>query len=180
MSPDYDLIVNGSSITKSIRSTNRLISLQIIDKLYLEADELTLVLSDHDEDFELPPTGGIIEASIGYSVDGFASSSLVGDVLGAVGLDRGDLISAGLAALSYFQGQSINSYALNLFTIIWVIYIFTHLGVSFLISAVISTPGCEMRSLPHLWSIITGHKTYEHVCPGPLHKIDLWEQKHNE
>lgn len=90
------------------------------------------------------------------------------------------LISVGLVALSYFSHQSINSYALNVFTIIWVIYIFTHLGVSFLVSAIISTPGCEMRSLPHLWSIITGHKTYEHVCPGPLHKIDLWEQKKNE
>ena len=90
------------------------------------------------------------------------------------------LVSAGLIAFSYFKNQSINSYALNLFTIIWVIYIFTHLGVSFLVSALISTPGCEMRSLPHLWSIITGQNTYEHVCPGPLHKIDLWEQKKNE
>lgn len=89
-------------------------------------------------------------------------------------------VSAGLIAFSYFKNQNTNSYALNLFTIIWVVYIFTHLGVSFLVSALISTPGCEMRSLPHLWSIITGHKTYEHVCPGPLHKIDLWEQKQNE
>ncbi len=90
------------------------------------------------------------------------------------------LVSAGLIALSYFSNQSINSYALNLFTIIWVIYIFTHLGISFLVAAIISTPGCEMRALPHLWSIITGHKVYEHVCPGPLHRIDLWEQKLNE
>lgn len=90
------------------------------------------------------------------------------------------LVSAGFVAFSYFKNQSINSYTLNLFTIIWVIYIFAHLGLSFLVSAIISTPGCEMRALPHLWSIITGHKTYEHVCPGPLHKIDLWEQKQNE
>jgi phage protein D len=111
MSPDYELIVNGSSITKSIRDTNRLIDLQIIDKLYNEADELTLTLSDHDQRFRLPPTGGIIEASIGFSINGFSGDALVQSALGAIGLDRGDLVSAGLATSPlikeglYFKGK---------------------------------------------------------------------------
>lgn len=90
------------------------------------------------------------------------------------------LVSIGLIALSYFISQNLNSYALNLFTIIWVVYIFTHLGISFLVAVITSTPGCEMRALPHLWSVFNRYKTYERVCHGPLHKINPWEQKFNE
>jgi len=59
---------------------------------------------------------------------------------------------------------------------VWTFYLFTHLGVAFLISGVIATPGCEMRALHDLYSRITGIPTKEHYCPvGPLHPIDQWE-----
>ncbi len=97
MTPDYELVVNGSSITRLVKETNRLIELEIIDKRNLEADQLTLVLSDHDLTLALPPTGGIIEASIGFSEDGFADTNIAGAALAHIGLGKGDLITAGLA-----------------------------------------------------------------------------------
>lgn len=59
--------------------------------------------------------------------------------------------------------------------LIWLWYVYAHLGVSFLLSSILGTPGCEMRALPHLWTIVSGQKTREHFCPGFLEKIDRWE-----
>ena len=59
---------------------------------------------------------------------------------------------------------------------LWLLYVFGHLGLAFIVSALISTPGCEMRAFHHLYSLATGRPTKEHYCPvGPLHPIDQWE-----
>ena len=55
------------------------------------------------------------------------------------------------------------------------IYVFSHLGISFLLASILATPGCEMRSIPHLYTLVTGNKTREHYCPGMLDGIDKWE-----
>lgn len=61
---------------------------------------------------------------------------------------------------------------------VWTMYIYTHLGVCFLIAAIVGTPGCEMRAFHDLWSRLTGVSTKEHICPiGPLTPIDRWESK---
>jgi len=61
---------------------------------------------------------------------------------------------------------------------VWELYIFSHLGLAFLIAAVIGTPGCEMRAFHDSYSRLTGVATKEHVCPvGPLHPIDQWEAR---
>lgn len=58
----------------------------------------------------------------------------------------------------------------------WEVYIFSHLGLSFLVAAVIGTPGCEMRAFHDLYARATGVPTKEHYCPvGPLNSIDRWE-----
>ncbi len=58
----------------------------------------------------------------------------------------------------------------------WNVYLYAHLGVAFLISGFIVTPGCEMRAFHDLYSRLTGNPTKEHYCPvGPLHPIDQWE-----
>ena len=58
----------------------------------------------------------------------------------------------------------------------WELYLFSHLGMAFIISALIATPGCEMRAFHDLYSRLTGFPTKEHYCPvGPLHPIDRWE-----
>lgn len=61
--------------------------------------------------------------------------------------------------------------------LVWafMVYTYGHLGISMVLAAVIATPGCEMRALPHLWMITTGRETAEHFCPGFLNGLDKWE-----
>ena len=63
------------------------------------------------------------------------------------------------------------------FLMFWMGYVFAHLGASFVIAAIIRTPGCEMRAVPHLWSWLHGTRSLEHYCPGPLTRLDSWERK---
>jgi hypothetical protein len=65
---------------------------------------------------------------------------------------------------------------LGTFLWVWLLYFSAHLGVSFIVSALIATPGCEMRALPHLWTQLSGRQTDEHYCPGVLNNIDKWER----
>lgn len=83
------------------------------------------------------------------------------------------LIGYGFASNQYWETAYLDH-----FTLFWTCYVYWHLGLSFVLSAIIATPGCEMRSIPHLISLITGNKSKEHYCPGPLRHIDDWESKH--
>lgn len=66
---------------------------------------------------------------------------------------------------------------LGWFVVVWLLYVYGHLALSFVLAAVLATPGCEMRAPPHLWAIIKRRETREHHCPaGPLHSIDAWER----
>ena len=56
------------------------------------------------------------------------------------------------------------------------IYIYGHLGISFGLSAILATPGCEMRSIPHLLGKITHSGSREHYCPGFIDTVDKWER----
>lgn len=56
-------------------------------------------------------------------------------------------------------------------------YTYGHLGISFLLASLIATPGCEMRAIPHLWSLLSRRATKEHNCPGVLDPIDRWETR---
>lgn len=83
--------------------------------------------------------------------------------------------AAGISRVVYGDYESaLSANAL----LIWLLYIFTHLGIAFVLSSLIGTPGCEMRAFHHFWSRITGQTTKEHVCPiGPLTPIDNWEAR---
>lgn len=56
------------------------------------------------------------------------------------------------------------------------IYIYGHLGLSFLLSAILATPGCEMRAIPQLLGKLSGAGSKEHYCPGFIDNIDRWER----
>lgn len=81
----------------------------------------------------------------------------------------------GLSTWGWFSKGAAWSPALGLLLVVWLTYTFAHLGVSFVLSAVLATPGCEMRALPHLFTLATGRETAEHFCPGPLRFVDDWE-----
>ncbi len=88
---------------------------------------------------------------------------------------------ASIAAYGYLQSGSPETLLLAKAIYWWEIYLFTHLGLAFTLSAVIATPGCEMRAFHHLYSLITGTPTKEHSCPvGPLTPIDKWEANHKK
>lgn len=55
------------------------------------------------------------------------------------------------------------------------IYIYGHLGISFFLSAIIATPGCEMRAIPHFLGKMSGGGSREHYCPGFIDNVDRWE-----
>ena len=83
-----------------------------------------------------------------------------------------------LAAVSFASSGSIDSPILGAPLLLWLGYFYGHLGVSFLLAAVIATPGCEMRSIPELFGRVTGREQAEHHCPVAfITKIDAWEKK---
>ena len=59
---------------------------------------------------------------------------------------------ATLAATGYFLRRTIETEWLAGAIWVWEFYLFSHLGLAFLIAAIIGTPGCEMRSLHDLYS----------------------------
>jgi len=59
----------------------------------------------------------------------------------------------------------------------WLVYFYAHLGSSFVLAAIIATPGCEMRAIPELLGRLSGRATAEHHCPAAfITKIDEWER----
>lgn len=88
------------------------------------------------------------------------------------------LFLLGFALMGYIQAGSFETPMLAHAVHIWAFYIFTHLGLAFVLAAIICTPGCEMRAFHHLYSLVSGNPTKEHHCPiGPLQPIDNWEAK---
>ena len=87
------------------------------------------------------------------------------------------LVAAGIAIVMSLSSEGkIWSEPLGWVLLVLLLYETLHLGVSFVLSAVLATPGCEMRALPHLWTVLTGKKTTEHFCPsGFLDSLDRWE-----
>jgi hypothetical protein len=82
------------------------------------------------------------------------------------------------AGFGYLSTGSVETTLLGRAIWLWEIYLFAHLGLSFVLSALIGTPGCEMRALHDVYSRITGNSTKEHHCPiGPLNAIDRWEAR---
>jgi hypothetical protein len=83
-----------------------------------------------------------------------------------------------IAALGYLLEGSFEPSILARTLWTWELYLFGHLGASFLLAALIGTPGCEMRAMHDLYSRISGTPTQEHYCPvGPLNSVDRWEAR---
>jgi hypothetical protein len=85
-----------------------------------------------------------------------------------------------IAGVGYALEGTIETKLLARSIWVWELYVFSHLGLAFVIAALIRTPGCEMRAFHDLYSKLTGVPTKEHYCPvGPLHPIDQWEARQN-
>ena len=86
------------------------------------------------------------------------------------------LIFAVLAMFGYLVAGTMETELLARMVWLWELYLFSHLGLAFVVAASIGTPGCEMSAFHDLYSRVSGVPTGEHHCPvGPLHPIDQWE-----
>lgn len=65
---------------------------------------------------------------------------------------------------------------LGVLIVLWMGYFFAHLGISFVLAAIIATPGCEMRAIPELFGKVANREAKEHHCPSTIITgIDRWE-----
>lgn len=79
------------------------------------------------------------------------------------------------AGLGFAGSDSVLSAPLWATLAIWMGYIYGHLGLSFVLSAILATPGCEMRAIPQLLGMLLREETREHYCPGFIQNVDQWE-----
>ncbi|PNA93649.1 MULTISPECIES: phage late control D family protein [unclassified Pseudomonas] len=66
--PAFRLTVDGKDIARLI--SPRLMSLELTDNRGLEADQLSITLSDHDGLLEIPPKGAVVKLWLGWSDTG--------------------------------------------------------------------------------------------------------------
>jgi phage protein D len=69
--PICRVMVNGQDITAAIEQ--RLISIELTDNRGMEADQLTITLSDHDGLLAIPPRGATVSLWLGWSDTGLLS-----------------------------------------------------------------------------------------------------------
>jgi hypothetical protein len=83
-----------------------------------------------------------------------------------------------IAAASWYPLGTSNHAVFGIALWSWLGYFYGHLGISFVLAAVIATPGCEMRAIPQLAVKLTGGLASEHSCPvSCVTKLDEWEQR---
>jgi len=83
----------------------------------------------------------------------------------------------GAAIFGYATAQTLVSDTLWFVVFGLNIYVYGHLGASFVASALFATPGCEMRAIPILLGKLFGRPVRDHYCPGVIGKIDQWEAR---
>ena len=82
------------------------------------------------------------------------------------------------AATAFLSSGSLDSPVFGVPLILWLGYFYGHLGIAFVLAALIATPGCEMRSIPEAIGRISGRPSEEHHCPASfITNIDAWEQR---
>ena len=87
------------------------------------------------------------------------------------------IAAAALSGLGWLLFGTPDHPVLGVALWLWLVYFYAHLGFSFLLAAIIATPGCEMRSIPELLGRMTGRAAQEHHCPASfITKIDAWER----
>ena len=91
------------------------------------------------------------------------------------------LIFTVIAAASYLVSGTPSSMLLGGSMVLWMAYFYAHLGISFVLAAILATPGCEMRAIPELFGRLTNRDTKEHHCPSSIISgIDRWEASRKE
>ena len=81
-----------------------------------------------------------------------------------------------VAGVGNLASGTASSTLLGVLIIVWMAYFYAHLGLSFVLAAMLATPGCEMRAIPELLGKIGNKQVKEHHCPATIISgIDRWE-----
>ena len=81
-----------------------------------------------------------------------------------------------VATVSFLLTGNPGSTFLGVLIVLWMGYCYAHLGVSFILAAILATPGCEMRAIPELLGRLAKSEIKEHHCPSSIISgIDRWE-----
>lgn len=90
-------------------------------------------------------------------------------------------VAIGLAAAGALYGFATAGifWSLPFALVVYVVtmYVHAHMGFCHVLAALLATPGCEMRSINHLFSKLTGNKAALQICPGIWTPIDNWEAR---
>lgn len=87
------------------------------------------------------------------------------------------MVLGGVAGVGYLVTGSASSFLLGLLIVVWMGYFYAHLGISFVLAAMLGTPGCEMRAIPELLGKVSNREIKEHHCPSTIITgIDRWER----
>ncbi len=79
-------------------------------------------------------------------------------------------------SISVLNVGSLSSAMFGTLLLVWMGYFYAHLSISFVLAAIIATPGCEMRAIPELFGKLRNSESKEHHCPSSIIRgIDTWE-----
>jgi hypothetical protein len=95
---------------------------------------------------------------------------------------QAQLVTAVLAALAialdFILYGRLWAPPLGILFYVWLLVSALPLGIALILSALLATPGCEMRSYAHLLARLRGRDASEHYCPGGIDIVDRWEARH--
>jgi hypothetical protein len=87
------------------------------------------------------------------------------------------LLAATAAVVDFLLYQQLWKPLLAWFMYGVMIVVLGILTLSFLLAALLRTPGCEWRAIPHLLARWQGREIEAHPCSIYLHKLDQWEAR---
>lgn len=125
------------------------------------------------------PGGRVVELLLGISLTLWLAPTVwdvgLGRSLGA-GWHAVAVAGAAMAAMGGLLAGAPATWAAY-WTVAWIVVTLGWLGVSFVLAALLRTPGCEMQALRHGWNLVTGDSGGFVACPGPLQPLDEWEAR---
>ncbi len=108
---------------------------------------------------------------------GLYATSLVARILANKAWGQKPLVvvllgAAVAAAVGYLTRGTPLAPPLGVYVWSWLVAFTALLGRAHVLAAVLGTPGCEMRSYAHLWTLLRGGDTKTVDCPAGIDRLD--------
>ncbi len=113
-----------------------------------------------------------IALALGLYATSFVARILANQAWGQKPLVVVLLGAAVAAAVGYLTHGTPLAPPLGVYVWSWLMAFTVLLGSAHTLAAVLGTPGCEMRSYAHLWTLLRGGDTKSVDCPGGVDRFD--------